>query len=110
MFPYLYSSAFTVKTQFSKPRVSPRGTHPSLRVYVCPTPEAVQAAAATAADSHAPADVSDRGVQGEGGGGLVLVSAEPVLHATLKWAELTCLDWSPHDPTLLLAGASDGTD
>lgn len=90
------------------PPVSSHGTHLYLRVYVCPTPEAVQAATATNDDCHTPEDVGRKGAQGEGGDGLVLTDAEPVLHAALKWTELTCMDWSPHDPTLLLAGASDG--
>lgn len=75
---------------------------------MCPNPEDVETAAAAdpAQDACAPDHDS---VDGRAGGeGLVLDGMEPVLHASLKRSELTCVDWSPHDPTLLLAGASDG--
>ena len=66
------------------------------RVYLCPDPDEVSRRAGRAV--------------GKGGGdrGLVL-EVDPVLHVELKRAMLTCLDWNTHDPSLILAGASDGT-
>ena len=33
---------------------------------------------------------------------------KPVMHVDLKRTEMMCVDWSPHDPNLLLTGAADG--
>lgn len=38
----------------------------------------------------------------------MVLRTKPILHVLLKRAEVLCLDWSPHEPNLLLAGASDG--
>lgn len=38
----------------------------------------------------------------------MVLDTKPILHVQLKRAEVLCLDWSPHEPNLLLAGASDG--
>lgn len=77
-------------------------------MYVCPNPEEVETAAAAELAQDTGARTHDSVGGRAGGEGLVLDRLEPVLHASFKRSELTCLDWSPHDPTLLLAGASDG--
>ena len=61
------------------------------------------ATASTAATAAADASAPD----GDGGAAVVL-DTKPILHVQLKRAEVLCLDWSPHEPNLLLAGASDG--
>ncbi|CAM9923282.1 unnamed protein product, partial [Laminaria digitata] len=97
----------------------------SLRVYVCPDPDEVSAAASAeevsgggagggAGAKGAAAKVGSQknrkggGVGNKGGGGVVL-QMKPVLQVELKRTEMMCLDWSPHDPNLLLVGAADGT-
>lgn len=89
-----------------------------LRVYVCPDPDEVAAAtkpaaatAPTAADAAAAAGHTPSTSGSTGGGdkgSSVVLRTKPILHVQLKQAELLCLDWSPHEPDLLLAGASDG--
>lgn len=100
------------------------GVFLSSRVYVCPTPEAVQKAAAAAAAGAGVKGHNNKigkrkgGAIGHGkgtGNGIaptgetaLVLKTKAVLHATLRRTELTCLDWNPHDPTLLLAGTADG--
>lgn len=120
----------------SRPRLDAlsRPARNNFRVYVCPDPDEV-AAAATSPDSAAStapttaSSAADAGGGGGGaapgctaaatsggagddgdGGGAVVLRTKPILHVQLKMAELLCLDWSPHDPDLLLAGASDGEE
>ncbi|CAB1098548.1 unnamed protein product [Ectocarpus sp. CCAP 1310/34] len=88
----------------------------SLRVYVCPDPDGVTAEAAsslsntTPGASAPPGSTPAAGGAGAGGGhGAVVLKTKPILHARLKHAEVMCLDWSPQEPDLLLAGASDDT-
>ncbi|CAM9138082.1 unnamed protein product, partial [Scytosiphon promiscuus] len=82
----------------------------SLRVYVCPDPDEVAAAAAATITSSSSTSASSTAATASAGAPAPKgKGTKPILHVQLKQAGLQCLDWSPHDPNLLLAGASDGT-
>lgn len=129
---------FRLSTSFPHERTPPRArskscpTPATFRVYVCPDPDEVAAAAAATAaagpaagaaaaapnaSSSAPSSSSspssfsaatDAAAAGGANGSALVLRMKPIMHATLKWAEVLCFEWSPHEPDLLLAGASDG--